>query len=300
MNKGKARADVTKLEYIYGDTPAFIVKYEEATYEKWHFHDFWEIQYVSQGHGFHLIGDEKIEVKAGDVFLTSFGVNHCFVSCDAREPLVLTNCVFRRETFEELPLNLEDFTELGSDILYTFAFKDDTEVSSYIRVYDKDLRIRKLLELMEAENAMQDSGFQDMLRLYLSELIILFLRLHKEQSKENASIDAQREYIGEVLEYIKYNYTQKISLKQLAAIATISPNHLCSVFKNMTGKTVSEYIQEMRLQNICRMLRETDVSFEKIANENGYEGRNFLQKLFIKTYGMTPGEYRKNVREKQD
>ncbi len=286
-----------KLTYIYGEEPVHIVKYTEATYEKWHFHDFWEIQYVSSGHGCHLIGKDKVEVKPGDVFLTSFGVNHCFVS-DEKNPLTLINCVFRREIFEELPLNLEEFSELGSDILYTFAFKDDTEVPTYIRVYDNNLRIHKLLELIEGENDEKAPGFTDMLKLYLAELIITFLRLHKVQSRENAAINAQREYIGEVLEYIKYNYTQKISLKQLAAIAMISPNHLCSVFKNMTGKTVSEYIQEMRLQNICRMLRETDISFEKIANENGYEGRNFLQKLFIKTYGMTPGEYRKNARKK--
>ncbi len=288
------------LSYIYGDAPVHIVRYNEATYEKWHSHDFWEIQYVSSGKGFHLIGDKKIEVKPGDVFFISFGVNHCFVSNDANEPLSLANCVFRRETFEELPINLENFTEIGSDILYAFAFKDDTEVPTYIRVYDDKLRLRKLLELIESENETKSCGYADMLKLYLSEPIITFLRLHKMQSRENAAIDAQREYIGEVLEYIKYNYMQKISLKQLAGIAMISPNHLCTVFKNMTGKTVSEYIQEIRLQNICRMLRETDMSFEKIANENGYEGQNFLTKLFKKAYGLTPGEYRKNARAKQD
>jgi transcriptional regulator GlxA family with amidase domain len=67
-------------------------------------------------------------------------------------------------------------------------------------------------------------------------------------------------------------------------------------FKMATGTTLIGYVQNLRVEEAKRRLESEDVSFETIAADLGYENVPFFRKLFKRSTGLTPGQYRKMFR----
>jgi transcriptional regulator GlxA family with amidase domain len=68
-------------------------------------------------------------------------------------------------------------------------------------------------------------------------------------------------------------------------------------FVNATQLKPKQYIQNLRIQKACDLLESTNLSFELIANKAGYEDAGSCRKLFIRTIGLTPSEFRKRFVE---
>jgi len=64
--------------------------------------------------------------------------------------------------------------------------------------------------------------------------------------------------------------------------------------KQHTGKTISQHIRSMRLQEACRLLKSTNLSYSDIAYELGFTDQSYFIKQFKETMGITPAKYRHN------
>lgn len=98
--------------------------------------------------------------------------------------------------------------------------------------------------------------------------------------------------IRKVMEYIQFNYSQKISLSFLAGYANCSSSYLSKEFKNATGRTIFEYIAHLRCTHAAEMLRDTDIAVQSVSSFVGYPDNNYFVKVFRKEFGTTPSEYR--------
>ncbi|MBN1495196.1 MAG: helix-turn-helix domain-containing protein [Spirochaetes bacterium] len=116
--------------------------------------------------------------------------------------------------------------------------------------------------------------------------------------KYKYSITSQtEEKIKQALAYIEMNYTSDISRENLAASLDISPNHLGKFFKVHTGKKINEYINELRISDAARMLREqSDENIINIAFSVGFESLSTFNRAFLKVMGVTPTEYKEKNR----
>lgn len=92
-------------------------------------------------------------------------------------------------------------------------------------------------------------------------------------------------YSNKIKSYIANHYNEKISVPFLAEKLGISPNYLSRIFKENTGKTITEYIAVTRLYHARRMAYEGKKSTEQIANKVGICNANYLNVLFNKYYG---------------
>lgn len=257
-----------------------------------HSHDFIEIEYVLSGIGTHFLGQAEIAVSPGDIFFTNCDTPHCFCSESEKNPIIVYNCLFAPERLEHTGIDFSRFSVLASDLLYREIFPEEYRQMPYIRVYDTSRRIRRVFEDMYEEFCCAEEGCTDMLLGGLIQLLTLFLRLYKQ----NISVPvkrAQDRYLTEVLTYIESNYSGQITLGELSKIALLSPNHLCKVFKESTGTTISEYIQRLRLEKVCELLRTTERTLSDISAEVGYRDESFLRRLFKKEFNCTPSDYRK-------
>ena len=72
-----------------------------------------------------------------------------------------------------------------------------------------------------------------------------------------------------------------------------SRNYFCRLFKDATGMTVVEYIQKIRIQHACRLLKETNDTVLSISHQVGYEDIKFFTKLFKRYTGQNPSAFRK-------
>lgn len=100
-------------------------------------------------------------------------------------------------------------------------------------------------------------------------------------------------HVQNAITYIKNHYTQSITLSDVANSIGISTSYLSSTFKTETGTGLSNYISFFRIQNACRMLRETNDPIAQIAAAVNISDTTYFSKQFRKYVGTTPSEYRK-------
>ncbi|MDY0360646.1 MAG: helix-turn-helix domain-containing protein [Desulforegulaceae bacterium] len=93
--------------------------------------------------------------------------------------------------------------------------------------------------------------------------------------------------------YMEKNISGTISFDQLAKESGISPRHFKRRFKNATGDSPQIYLQRLRVEEAKKQLETSFESFEKITWNVGYENSNSFRRLFKKTTGLNPLEYRK-------
>ena len=127
---------------------------------------------------------------------------------------------------------------------------------------------------------------------YLDSLTtLIFLELsdiYKDESIRDAS---EHNEILSILRYIEGNY-RNCTLKSTAEFFHMNPNYLSGYIRKHTGSTYKELVQTARLRYAASLIKNTSLSTSTIANQAGYENITFFYRLFKKTYGCTPAQYR--------
>ncbi|MDR0811802.1 MAG: helix-turn-helix domain-containing protein [Paludibacter sp.] len=115
-----------------------------------------------------------------------------------------------------------------------------------------------------------------------------------EQTDENS---AQQLLLRNLYAYLLQDahYSEKIDANTLAAALAISRTRLFETVKNLTGKTLQDYINSLRLDQARQMLETTTATVETIATDCGFFTVRTFYRLFRESYGMTPAQYRKIV-----
>ena len=97
---------------------------------------------------------------------------------------------------------------------------------------------------------------------------------------------------------INENYKNKISLNTVASHLHTNPSYLSTLFKNETGVTFTDYLNQIRVSRSCDLLTDTNRSLVDISQEVGYDDQSYYSKVFKKLKGVTPKSYR-NAAEKK-
>ncbi len=109
--------------------------------------------------------------------------------------------------------------------------------------------------------------------------------------------DASYEDIAVAIrKFINTHYADyEMSLQLISETFHFSQQHLRRIFKRSMGMTINEYIQEVRLKNVARLLDSTDYAVKKIAGMTGFSDANYLSRSFRKKYGISPNEYKYKI-----
>lgn len=99
--------------------------------------------------------------------------------------------------------------------------------------------------------------------------------------------------IGRVVEYLHAQIQAKITIRKMAAIACMSPSHFSHVFKAETGRTPLDYLHEVRMRRVKKLLAAGDRSITEIALECGFGSPAYLTTSFFRRYKITPSQFRK-------
>ena len=126
----------------------------------------------------------------------------------------------------------------------------------------------------------------------LEEVCIQYVRTviaECNEQKENAISKPVRD----ICRYLQKNYKEPFSLKNMAKMVTLSPVYVSSIFKKEMGVSISTYFTELRMDKAKELLKTTPMSIAAIAEAVGYQDTRYFSKLFIKTVGIKPMDYRK-------
>jgi AraC-like DNA-binding protein/ligand-binding sensor protein len=92
--------------------------------------------------------------------------------------------------------------------------------------------------------------------------------------------------------FILENFVKKISLKEIAAVAGLSPPYFSTIFKEEMGENLSKYLNRLRVEKASHLLLETEMSLSEIAACCCFEDQSWFSKIFKAYTGISPGKYR--------
>ncbi|CAM3803818.1 helix-turn-helix domain-containing protein [Cohnella lubricantis] len=278
--------EVYKGESLFRpEVPIFVNRAVETFDVIEHRHDFLEITYVAEGAGTHYIGDSALHVHQGDIFLIPIGVSHVFrpAAASPARPLIVYNCVMALESV--LPL-LQHFP--GGDALASLL-----EQPVWRQYRDDHGDVRRLFLKLYDEYATMRPGWITGLHLAVLELL---LHLHRDQeepassSRSIASTDMEA-----ALYLIHTRFDSPITLREAADLASLGERQFHRKFKERTGMTFIDYVQSVRIDEACRLLRTTERKIADIASAVGYQDIGYFNKLFRTKTGLSPREYRQRI-----
>ncbi|WP_284641695.1 AraC family transcriptional regulator [Paenibacillus silviterrae] len=249
-----------------------------------HRHDFIELTYVSEGSGTHYIGGEVIPVTQGDVFFIPVGVSHVFrpSTPERDKKLVVYNCVFPPEYVKQLQSMFPDAERL----LAVYA-----EPSSSWRQARDPGEFHGWFKELYREYAAMLPGGKAVLTSIVLRILIGFHRL--QHSAEGPAASSGWYPLDQAIAYIDSNYAGDVTLKELASQMKLSERQFSRLFLKQTGMNYSTYLQNVRMDAACRLLRSSDRSIRDISSAVGYADLKFFHRLFKRKTGVTPTSYRK-------
>ncbi len=115
---------------------------------------------------------------------------------------------------------------------------------------------------------------------------------------ENAGKTNENKYITDIKAYIFANWNKKLTLDDIAASAHLSPSYSSALFKLHTGKSIIDYIIEIRISKACDLLKYSDLLVSEIADSAGFCDIFYFSRMFKKHMGMSPAKYRSMERDK--
>ncbi|QJD84280.1 AraC family transcriptional regulator [Cohnella herbarum] len=264
------------------DFPISVTRERERFTLPIHIHDFVEIQYVAEGKGFHYIGDERIYVEKGDLFIIPIGTRHVYrPSSEApKDELIVYNCLFD----PSVPEKLTQAYPLPENVLFLLSGGGQ----SYRRFKDSFNEAKICMETLYREYQTELPGYEAVLYARLTELLVFLCRLELSRKKTAPAISQ----LAKVFEYIERHSDRPLTLSEVAALLHVSVSYLQRMLKQATGQSFTEYVQNLRIRKCCEMLRQTPLPVKEIAAKAGYRDLKFFHELFRKKTGLTPRAYR--------
>lgn len=141
----------------------------------------------------------------------------------------------------------------------------------------------------------QPFGSEQMLRGLIETFLIGLVRKY-EVAENKDEQENSRFQIQEIIGYANANFTEKVTLDELAFLFRTNRSTLCKEFKNATGKTLVEFVQEKKLQKAKRMLVRSGKTVSEISDELGFESSAYFCRFFKRKTGLTPKDFQKQNR----
>ncbi len=157
---------------------------------------------------------------------------------------------------------------------------------------DNDLD-ESLIDLLGKLPSFQEKG-EDILA-YLDTFVDTCCRVYE---KRQAARTATYPWVDTVIRAVHDFSDKEISLKTLAARLNLHPSYLGSIFRQQTGYYFSDYLNEERLKYAAGLIRDTDLKLKDIVDMAGFSSQTYFNRRFRRKYGVSPNEYRREIRSK--
>ncbi|MBM6994217.1 helix-turn-helix domain-containing protein [Paenibacillus sp. DXFW5] len=113
------------------------------------------------------------------------------------------------------------------------------------------------------------------------------LRERKERSRSHV--------LQRAILFVSQRFKEEISMEQTAEYVNLSPYYFSKLFKLQTGENFSDYLTRLRIEEAKRLIAERSLSLKEICYEVGYKDPNYFSRVFKKSVGITPSEYRQQT-----
>ncbi len=254
-----------------------------------HKHNYIEVNYVYNGSLAQTVGNERMELRKGDLLFLNQHIEHELEACGEED--IIINFIIKPEFFSFIFSYLTT-ENLISNFLISSLF-DRTQQGQYLYFAVSEIDsvqdlIRKIIMEIMNPSILSEST----IKLYMG---LLMVELIKHSDKVRYNQDLNKHYIiVESLKYIEEHF-RHASLYELAEKLNQPHYTLSKEIKKATTYTFKELVQEKRLTIAKELLENTSLSISSIVEEVGYENISYFYKVFKSKFGYTPKKFREQL-----
>jgi len=276
------RSNLREIEHVI--SPRRSVRIEgEGTH--WHYHKAMELTLITSGEGMRFVGDRMQPFAAGDLVLLGEHLPHYW---HARGPLS--------------GISLQWHFPLAHPF---WVFPEAERFDDYFQAAARGIHLtgetaRRIEAMMrqvpEAEGLHRLGLFFNILaacaaaregeHAYISENSVLLSNESRHQLAMQAAV-----------RYVLIHFREPITLQQILQVTRMTKPTFSRQFRSRCGKTLSDYIQQVRIDAVCHELVKTDHAIVDVALANGFSHISFFNKAFRRTMKCSPSEYRAKYKE---
>ena len=235
-----------------------------------------ELCYILEGNMTLQVENSFISLHQDDLFMIPSGVLHNELSdgnaCTTAWLVFFPNGVH---------INISGFSDDGAFHVYHGQ-----------RVLLDPVVVNLILNDIDKERANTKLGSMTLIKGSLLQVLVLLQRQLEKIGTSQHPEQWRQSVVKDVIHHLQDNPGAAPDLSQLADRCALSPNHLSSIFKSVTGKTINAYSAELRISRAQELLRETPMKLRQIAEVLGYYDQYHFCKAFKKATGMSPSAYR--------
>jgi AraC-like DNA-binding protein len=289
------------LQFRWGNYSLHVLRWHLTTFTpshiiRLHKHSEFEFHFIPRGKGSVILDDQLFKLGSGMFYLTGPGVPH-EQHADSKEGMdeLCLHINIHKLPDSSLQPNLSDDWEQTEaetciQLLNNYPsrpFFDDHEAMSCF---------------LTAYNACRsgDIGSYTTIKQSLIQILVRTARaaVDSEVAIPLPARDIQAHRFQMVMQYIHDNYTNPLTLQEIADRIHISSRQLQRLFRKYRIESFNSYLEDYRLKRIKEDLARTLDSIESIAQRHGYVNSNYLFPVFKRKMGMTPLDYRLNYSNK--
>ena len=249
--------------------------------EKLHFHNYYEVGHCYEGEGEMILGEKEVRFYPG-----------CISLIPTKE-LHTTNTFGNRAGWEWMYFDIyEILKKLYPDdeiLRENIAHEIDKEG----RLLTPEMNIQKMTFLVRSifsEMQNKEYMYRDMVMHFLMMLVIeIIRRLQNSDLPERGAVTVD---IFPAIDYIKKNYASSIHVIDLARSCGMSESYFRKIFKKYMNMKPMDYVNFVRIQRGCALLRETDLTVAMVSDSVGFESVSTFIRNFKKVVGCTPNKWK--------
>lgn len=251
-----------------------------------HWHNDLEINLIREGEAVFQVYQKSYRVRTGEGFLLNRNVPHS-CSSPGNEHVRYSTILVRPDFL---------YGDFGSDVerkCFQPFLQNSAIPCIYLTGFDENGK-EILQKLNQVEEAFDRKRFCYELKIkgLLCEAFAMILYGHRQKLTKFVPANLQElERLEKMLNYLNMHFTEVISLQDLADQVHLSREVCCRLFKKMTGKTITGYLEEYRVNKSFSLVQSGQYSMIQITEMVGFSNPSRFASAFRKRFGCNPGEY---------
>ena len=227
--------------------------------------------YCIDGQGWFSIGEKQWHVKKNQYFILPAGVPHSYGADD-----------------EGWTIYWIHFRGLHADIYARDAQEPrDINITLNSRVNNRNSIFDEIFNTLEAGQGIENLRYaSSLLHHYLASMRYL------EQYRKSIKQTDEKTIVEAAIHFMKENLEKRITLQDILRYVGYSPSHFSMLFKRATGMSTLSYFNQLKVEHACHLLAHTDMKVNQIGFKLGFHDSLYFSRLFSKTMGMSPRQYR--------
>ena len=241
-----------------------------------HTHACTELFYCLSGEGQFFIQGQLYPVQPDDLVIVNPQVEHTELSLNAA------------------PLEYVVLGISGIEVL----FGSSDEPYAILNCREQRERLGALLHMLLAEADHSLDGYETVCQDLLEVLLIWLVRFSTLSLQlQKTTVRAENRECAEIKRYIDTNYRESITLDKLAGMAHLNKYYLSHAFQKEYGISPITYLSRRRIEESKYLLGNTSHTLAQVSELLGFSSPSYFSQCFRKAEGISPNEYRRQVRE---